>query len=106
MKKKSFTLVEIMIVVAIIAILAAIAVPSLSANRDSAVQRTKDSNVKMVNAAINSYLADNISKNRDDIDDNASYAQIKKYMGPDYATISTLDIAGDSITITASTVKY
>lgn len=103
MKKKSFTLVEIMIVVAIIAILAAIAVPSLSSNRDQAVERTKASNIKLVKAAINSYLASDVTKVRSDV---SSFGTISTYMDTDYQTASKLDVAGKSISVTASKVEY
>ncbi len=103
MKKKSFTLVEIMIVVAIIAILAAIAVPSLTANRAQAVERTKAANIKMVKAAINSALAADVTAVRSDID---TFDEIKAYLDADITAESDLDVAGQSITISGTDVTY
>ena len=101
MKKKSFTLVEIMIVVAIIAILAAIAVPSLSKNRESAQKQTMAANVKLVDAAINGYLADNPSKVRSDV---ADWDTIRSYLKDQVATNYT--VAGKKIKVDTTTVTY
>ena len=49
--KKAFTLVEILIVVAIIGLLAAIGIPSFLGSRDAAEQNMKDINISAVNAA-------------------------------------------------------
>ena len=51
MKKKNFTLVEIMIVVAIIALLAAIAIPNLLRSRLSAQEASAAASMKAICAA-------------------------------------------------------
>lgn len=106
MKKKNFTLVEIMIVVAIIAILAAIAVPALAANRRSANLRAAESNVKMVEAAVNSYLADNPTVASSTA---VGWADIAPYM-KDVTDQNDLMVAGETPTLgvinSANTITY
>ena len=61
MKKqnKGFTLVEIMIVVAIIALLAAIAVPSFMNARTKSMQSSCQNNLRLIDGAIQQYALDN-----------------------------------------------
>ncbi len=61
--KKGFTLVEIMIVVAIIGLLAAIAIPNFVQNRGKAQARTCIANLKQIEGAAQQYLLD--SNNND-----------------------------------------
>lgn len=56
---KGFTLVEIMIVVAIIAILAAIAIPNFIAYRTESQKRACESNISTITTAAESYLTAN-----------------------------------------------
>ena len=58
-KKKAFTLVEIMIVVLIIGILMAIAVPNFVKARDSSRKNSCIANLKQVNAAKEQWAMDN-----------------------------------------------
>jgi len=57
MKKRGFTLVEIMIVVAIIALLAAIAIPNLLGARRTANEAAAKANVKTLATELETYAA-------------------------------------------------
>ena len=58
-KNNAFTLVEIMIVVVIIALLAAIAIPNLLRSRNQAQEATAQANLKLIANALENYAAIN-----------------------------------------------
>ena len=59
MNKKGFTLVEIMIVVAIIGLLAAIGIPSFQKARDNSRAKACVNNLRMIAAGTEQYMMDN-----------------------------------------------
>lgn len=61
--KAGFTLVEIMIVVAIIGLLAAIGIPSFMKARQKSLANTKAANINQIEGAIEQYALDNSCTN-------------------------------------------
>ncbi len=58
-RRKGVTLVELLIVVLILAALSAIAIPRISKSAQNAKQNACDTNISVVNSAIEMYAADN-----------------------------------------------
>jgi prepilin-type N-terminal cleavage/methylation domain-containing protein len=73
-KTKAFTLVEIMIVVLIIGILLAIAVPNFIRARETSRARTCSSNLKQIDSAKEQYAMENRLGQGDSIPDGALWA--------------------------------
>lgn len=80
MKRKGFTLIEMVIVIAILGILIAIAVPRLAGFRDSAAKRADEATAETIEKAANLYIAtygkdgatalnDHVTEGQDDIED-------------------------------------
>ena len=95
--KNKFTLVEIMIVVAIIAILSAIAIPSLTANRESTFKKVREENVMKIELAKERWAMDYNKPKYSAV----TFADLKNYLPfiKDSDTIDVLKINGKSITI-------
>lgn len=59
MTKRGVTLIELLIVVVILAALAMIAIPRISQSADNAKQNACDTNIDVINSAIEMYHVDN-----------------------------------------------
>jgi len=91
MNRKGFTLVEIMIVVAIIGLLAAIAIPNFMKARAKALENARTANLKQIESAIQVYA---IEQGADDTD-AVTWALIT----PDYLRTNPSD-TGTTYTVT------
>ncbi len=98
-KRGGFTLVEIMIVVAIIALLASIAVPNFlrSRRRAQATQVLQD--LRMIDAAIDQYAIENNKS----ASSGVSWTDVRGYLkqGSRLETSDAKDIIGNTFTIPA-----
>lgn len=92
-KKSGFTLVEIMIVVAIIALLAAIAVPSFLRARLRSQATTVLNELRLVDAAKDQYM---IETNEAEVDPFTGNS-LQPYVKADSALYNALNTAGETI---------
>ena len=93
--KKAFTLIEILIVVSIIALLAAVGIPSFMNSRQGAEDQMKEVNIDTVNAAKDQW---SILYNKP-VGTSVDWDDIKDYIGGGIDEQSDLNIGGDSISI-------
>ncbi|MBI9020616.1 MAG: prepilin-type N-terminal cleavage/methylation domain-containing protein [Verrucomicrobia bacterium] len=94
--KRAFTLVEIMMVVAIIALLAAVGIPSFLNSRQGAETSMKEVNISTVNAAKDQWAI----LNNKTPGTAVTWSDIEDYVGG-ANLLSDLDVGGDSLTINA-----
>lgn len=95
--KKAFTLIEILIVVAIIGLIAAIGIPSFIGSRNAAEDNMKEINVAAVNAAKEQWA---IIYNKT-TGSAVTWNDIDDYIGNSITNQAGLNVGGDSITINA-----
>ena len=114
LRRKGFTLVEIMIVVAIIGLLAAIAIPNFIKAREKAEKQACIANLKQIQGAIQVWALDNNSGNTAPTKAQLVSDYIKswpKCKGKDYVIPATVDtdpvcpgpVEGHTLTPAAST---
>lgn len=87
--RQGFTLVELMVVVVILGILAAVAVPMYTNSQQTAERRAVEANLRIIDGAISQYQANNNGANPTSLDAlvEDSYLQSKP-AGPGSATYS------------------
>ena len=77
--KKGFTLVELVVVMAILGILAMIAIPKLGSSRDTAKKATHDANVRILKSAAAMYLADHPTAKDIELTDATNISKFMEY---------------------------
>ena len=77
MKKSGFTLVEIMIVVAIIGLLAAIGIPSFQRARANSIAKAKQNNIRIIEAAVEEWAMENAKVDGDAVAASDIFTYIK-----------------------------
>jgi len=84
MKNKGFTMVELMIVIAIIAVLASIIMPKMSGARQKANLNACMQNVRQIGLAMEMYAQDNNGFHTPYTDGAPHYAFVPNYLIPGY----------------------
>jgi prepilin-type N-terminal cleavage/methylation domain-containing protein len=95
--KKAFTLIEILIVVAILGLIAAIGVPSFMGARQGAETNMKEINVSAVNAAKEQWAIINNKA----AGETVTWDNIKEYIGNSVTNQAGLKVGGVDITLNA-----
>lgn len=112
--KRGFTLIEMLIVVGIIGILVALAVPALSTAMSDARQAKVSAYVSQINTALNRYVIDQEVKNqKNDITSlETSWSSIQKYLvingktNPSYEELKAAVCNGGNANIGGGKVEW
>ena len=95
MKKRAFTLVEVLVVVAILGLLAAVGIPSFLNSQQSANNNMKEMNISTVNAAKEQWaIINNKSPGA-----AVTWENIEDYVSGGIEELCDLDVGDDSINI-------
>lgn len=101
-KDEGFTLVELMVVVLIIGILVAIAIPVFNVARDRAQERACFANQRTIEGAAQTYVADQVGNSLADLDG----AAWEGLLVPNFiAAVPTCPSGGQSYTLTTGVVS-
>lgn len=98
-KRKGFTIVELVIVIAVIGILAGVMIPTFGGIIDKANESNRDS---MAKNALTNYLADHAAEGMDSIDGHIVIQEAGKTGNYTVTNGQLVDLDSDNTTVTAS----